>query len=790
MVEYLHNYLCMQGAVMDHEVFISYHRDSSAELVENIVQALESKGIKCWYAPRDVVSKYAGDIVKAIEDCKIFLLIMNQYSSRSEHVLNEINYAFNRFNQKAAIRLLPFRTDKNDLSDDVKYYLGRIHCLDGSEPPEEERIDALVSRISYWLQNGIREEADRGSAIKDLTPFSETIRSSVLVHNANFVGRDGELGEMHRLLQGSNNKLFLSGAGGLGKSELARQYVLKFEAEYKTIVWFSYNTTIEDMLISDQFLLIHGLENEKQDLTTPQAREAYYHKKLNYLKDHCDRSTLLIVDNFDSEDDRLTELLEGRYSMIFSSRLSREKDGYQELRIHPLDSREDQMALFRKFYKRPLSTEDEEALFRILERIHFHTYGMELLAKQMQASRTSPTQMQHYFEGKRTPSEKRTKLVVDHVMDVMAPIFRLSNLSEEKLSILKTMTLLPIEGIETELFFDLTELDDFMLLDELIDSSFIQYNYISDVISLHPLIANTIARTYPDFTGDCGTYVRNLTERLSAFTHFRYDEKSTFLSLAENYYLKWCDPKLPYNIAFMEQLAEAYAEYFMRDKSIAIMERLIGLHPEPLKESWYHYYIANQRRCLGQYEELSKEAALSLDLVKDLPESFEMKQQLSLSYSMMGWVKYHESLLEESSAYFEKSLELRKEILSDDDVLIAWAYYNSASALYKAGNTQKSIQYYEEAIRRFLLIDEIGICVPAYLSVAEAYLMLDDVEKADEALSQAFDYEYEYYGEENCRKYWLYDVKAKLLAKQGMTKKAKEYEQLSKEEYEKYLAGK
>ena len=775
---------------MDHEVFISYHRDSSAELVENIVQALESKGIKCWYAPRDVVSKYAGDIVKAIEDCKIFLLIMNQYSSRSEHVLNEINYAFNRFNQKAAIRLLPFRTDKNDLSDDVKYYLGRIHCLDGSEPPEEERIDALVSRISYWLQNGIREEADRGSAIKDLTPFSETIRSSVLVHNANFVGRDGELGEMHRLLQGSNNKLFLSGAGGLGKSELARQYVLKFEAEYKTIVWFSYNTTIEDMLISDQFLLIHGLENEKQDLTTPQAREAYYHKKLNYLKDHCDRSTLLIVDNFDSEDDRLTELLEGRYSMIFSSRLSREKDGYQELRIHPLDSREDQMALFRKFYKRPLSTEDEEALFRILERIHFHTYGMELLAKQMQASRTSPTQMQYYFEGKRTPSEKRTKLVVDHVMDVMAPIFRLSNLSEEKLSILKTMTLLPIEGIETELFFDLTELDDFMLLDELIDSSFIQYNYISDVISLHPLIANTIARTYPDFTGDCGTYVRNLTERLSAFTHFRYDEKSTFLSLAENYYLKWCDPKLPYNIAFMEQLAEAYAEYFMRDKSIAIMERLIGLHPEPLKESWYHYYIANQRRCLGQYEELSKEAALSLDLVKDLPESFEMKQQLSLSYSMMGWVKYHESLLEESSAYFEKSLELRKEILSDDDVLIAWAYYNSASALYKAGNTQKSIQYYEEAIRRFLLIDEIGICVPAYLSVAEAYLMLDDVEKADEALSQAFDYEYEYYGEENCRKYWLYDVKAKLLAKQGMTKKAKEYEQLSKEEYEKYLAGK
>lgn len=773
---------------MDHEVFISYHRDSSAELVENIVQALESKGIKCWYAPRDVVSKYAGDIVKAIEDCKIFLLIMNKYSSHSEHVLNEINYAFNRFNQKAPIRLLPFRTDKNELSDDVKYYLGRIHCLDGSEPPKEDRIDALVSRISYWLQNGVLEEADRGSAIKELPLVSEPIRSSALVHNVNFVGRGRELEEMRRLLHGSNNKLFLSGAGGLGKSELARQYALKFEGEYRTIIWFSYNTTIEDMLISDQFLCIHGLENEKQDLTTPKAREAYYYKKLNYLKDHCDRSTLLIVDNFDSEDERLTEFLEGKYSMIFSSRLSREKDGYQELRIHPLDSREEQRELFCRFYKRPLGAGDEEALFDILEHIHFHTYAIELLAKQMQASRTSPAHMRQYFEGKRTPSEKRSKLVVDHVMEVMAQIFRLSHLSEEKLSILENMALLPVEGIETELFFDLTELDDFMLLDELIDSSFIQYNYVSDVISLHPLIADTIARTFPDFADGCETYVRNLTERLGSFTHFRHSEKSTFLSLAENYYLKWCEPKSAYQTAFMEQLAQAYAEYFMRDKSIAMMERLISLNPDPLKTSWYHYYIANQRRCLGQFGELSKEAEISLEIVKDLPASPEMKQQLSLSYSMMGWAKYHESLLEDSSAYFEKSLELRREILPDDDVLIAWAYYNSASVLYKAGNIQKSIQYYEEAIRRFLLIDEIGICVPAYLSVAEAYLLLDDMEKAQEALSQAFDYEYEYYGEENCRKYWLYEVKAKLLKKQGMAEQAEEYEKLSREEYEKYLA--
>lgn len=92
---------------MQHEVFISYHRNSSAELVEHIVAALESHGIKCWYAPRDVDSSYAGDIVKAINTCKVFLLVMNEQSSHSAHVLNEIDCAFNRFHQHESIRLLP-----------------------------------------------------------------------------------------------------------------------------------------------------------------------------------------------------------------------------------------------------------------------------------------------------------------------------------------------------------------------------------------------------------------------------------------------------------------------------------------------------------------------------------------------------------------------------------------------------------------------------------------------------------------------------------------------------------
>ncbi len=175
--------------------------------------------------------------------------------------------------------------------------------------------------------------------------------------------------------------------------------------------------------------------------------------------------------------------------------------------------------------------------------------------------------------------------------------------------------------------------------------------------------------------------MENLTQRLSRFTHCKYQEKQVLLSLAETYYLKWCDPSVPFNVPFMERLGEACAEYFLRDKSIAIFERLITLHPTPVRESWYHYYIANQRRCMEQYALLSQEAACAGNHPNCSP--FPRETGSSLCYSMMGWAKYHEERLEESDQYFQQALQLRRKTLPDESPLIAWAYYNRAGVLKK-----------------------------------------------------------------------------------------------------------
>ena len=74
---------------MPADVFISYHTDSAGEAVDKIAIALESAGIKCWYAPRNVIGNYAGCIKDAIDKCKIFILVLNGESSRSPDVLKK-----------------------------------------------------------------------------------------------------------------------------------------------------------------------------------------------------------------------------------------------------------------------------------------------------------------------------------------------------------------------------------------------------------------------------------------------------------------------------------------------------------------------------------------------------------------------------------------------------------------------------------------------------------------------------------------------------------------------------
>lgn len=124
--------------------FISYSsRDKN--IADNLCAKLESRGVRVWYAPRDVRGPYASAIVEAIERCTHFVVILSQSSIRSQHVLNEVDLAFEALPNK--IKFKPLRIDNAMFTPSFKYYLSRQHWMDAIVPPLEERLNEFVDHL-------------------------------------------------------------------------------------------------------------------------------------------------------------------------------------------------------------------------------------------------------------------------------------------------------------------------------------------------------------------------------------------------------------------------------------------------------------------------------------------------------------------------------------------------------------------------------------------------------------------------------------------------------------------
>jgi len=132
---------------MAHDVFIS-HSSNNRTVANAACAALESIGIRCWIAPRDVLPgrSYSGEITRAIQQSRAFVLIFSQHSNNSEQVLREVQLAAN-----SHLHIVQFRIDAVAPSDDLEYYLSGPHWLDAVTPPLENHLDQLKSSMKALL---------------------------------------------------------------------------------------------------------------------------------------------------------------------------------------------------------------------------------------------------------------------------------------------------------------------------------------------------------------------------------------------------------------------------------------------------------------------------------------------------------------------------------------------------------------------------------------------------------------------------------------------------------------
>jgi hypothetical protein len=125
---------------MAHDVFVSYHSDSSRAIADRVVQEMERSGVICWYAPRNVQEKYVLDIMDAIQGCSIFVVLLNKAASESEFVLDEIAEA-----KQSKKKIIVLQLTEEQFSKESSLYLKRHHWVKVGKSLDEA-IGELVDR--------------------------------------------------------------------------------------------------------------------------------------------------------------------------------------------------------------------------------------------------------------------------------------------------------------------------------------------------------------------------------------------------------------------------------------------------------------------------------------------------------------------------------------------------------------------------------------------------------------------------------------------------------------------
>jgi TolB-like protein/Flp pilus assembly protein TadD len=146
-------------ATSGRDVFISYASQDKA-VADVVCEALESAGVACWIAPRNVTPGefYAESIVHAIDSTKVIVLILSQNAADSQHVLSEVERARSRRHPIVSLRI-----DLAQLPAALEYFLNTSQWLDASATGVDRAMPKLIAAVKNAVAQPSARARDNAS---------------------------------------------------------------------------------------------------------------------------------------------------------------------------------------------------------------------------------------------------------------------------------------------------------------------------------------------------------------------------------------------------------------------------------------------------------------------------------------------------------------------------------------------------------------------------------------------------------------------------------------------------
>jgi hypothetical protein len=128
---------------MAHDVFISYRNEDKAS-ADRLCNGLESQGIACWIAPRNIPggTEWPAAIVEAIGACKVFVMVLSSHSINAKQISREAELA-----DKNGCQIITFRLEDVQPPAGLSYFLGNIQWIDAFG----DEFEAAVAKVAQII---------------------------------------------------------------------------------------------------------------------------------------------------------------------------------------------------------------------------------------------------------------------------------------------------------------------------------------------------------------------------------------------------------------------------------------------------------------------------------------------------------------------------------------------------------------------------------------------------------------------------------------------------------------
>ena len=548
-----------------------------------------------------------------------------------------------------------------------------------------------------------------------------------------FCGREKELQEIQQAFDSGERILFLQGIGGIGKTEIAKQYAKRNKTAYDTVIYATYNNTVVELVSSQASFKIEP-QFPRQVLSdgTQENDISYFKRKLDLIREITNERTLIIIDNFDVMDDEyFGELTNARYKLLITTRCDYSKY-YPVIKIEPLDNIEQLKRIFLENYEGYMVDEDDPHLEELIQLVNRHTYTIELIAQHMENSGQTVEEMIDVLkkqgivslsEEVRSSTDK-TQVAYENLLKM----FKVFDLNEEDKGVLKVLSLMPLSGVDVKDLRNWMGVQALKSLRNLESRSWTTMS--SNGVALHPIIRDVVHHELP-------VSLEEIEPFLNAFNETIKEEKTWHYPIGvKSYYADICAEIINYFKEINEKTltlyknAELLFSFGVRPgQAIEIGTRLLD------------YYTAkeggNSYTCGFYSFQIGWTYLFNLQLVDSINNAREWFKR---SYDIMSKLEFHS---EDEFAYYGHLLThlARGDLIlyqanGDKSLLVTakeWA--NKAIENAEQHFDQNSKFYSRKAV--------------AYLQLTEVLIETKEFEEALEPINKAYDIMYSLFGEED-----------------------------------------